>query len=174
MYFLSLQPENLNRRQVKQTIGKLRYEEYESVPLSKIHDFITEAGISSFQVKFYKETSQDEFNSNYECLVVYYDREETDAEYNKRILLLNTQDLHSFVKALTSYNSACLLKKEIQAFYDEFKKNKYHLADWQEKQLLDFLKEKTTQELVREAYDKGKAEAQNELTELKKKIKNLT
>lgn len=167
----SKRPESLKRIPVKEELATFSGENQTSA--AKIQDTIAiNAEKDKVDIKdvfaIAAEYDEDNWRSG-KYIEFYYFRPETDDEYNYRIENLEQSDVRAFARVLSEYNAYCLLKEDIKALFQKHFTggDKQRLSDHQEKLIRQFFNEKSTAELIKEAYDNGRADGEKKYNDLK-------
>jgi hypothetical protein len=172
----STYPENLKRIQVRVELGYLLWEDYETQTLADFNK-AAEKFANAKGVKFFKKNVEiDEWGHTETRLIFYYERPETDEEYEKRIVEYEVDDLKDFYNSLLNYNNACLVKDKIKKLHEKHVvhgKLKGLLPYWQKEMLDNFFNEPTHQEAFSRGYKEGQAEGKKEVQEIRKKLESV-
>lgn len=115
----------------------------------------------------------DEYGHMEDRLFLYYFREETDEEYNDRILSYKRVDFKEILDTIVMYRNACLEKERIKSVIDDVLASKWRMADYQKTAYDKFITEQSVTELEEAAYKRGLEQGKKALEEFKKKVKNL-
>lgn len=162
---------------VKEEIGFIKIEDYETIRVSDIVKMAQKANINLEQIKTYKENVQLDECRWEERLILYYSRAENDKEYNERIEQLEVNDFKEFLKMLAAFNLSSDDKKKIKALYDKLCiKGKWRglVAGYQKPQLERFFTEVSVDQAFRDGLKQGRLEGQKEILELKKNLLQIT
>jgi hypothetical protein len=147
MLFNSTYSENLKRQTIRIKIGYIPLGEDGNTLTcaelhSKIEQLIKRSRVPTENINFqHLHEEVDEFGHTEVMLYIYHEREETSAEYKKRIEKLQVKDLQEFYKMLAKYNSAVKQKKEIKKLFDKLGKTKSTPPYWMKEMLEQFFKQ---------------------------------
>ncbi len=178
MIFESTYGPNLEKRTINHEINEsINVDQYENHPLSELTALIKTAAkhnkIAESEIKFYSKLVEvDEFGKTERHLVLYYEKEETDAEYNTRIQALKVTDLKNSINEVNKYQSCALQRVELCKLYNELVViGKY--KGLKSERFEQFLSEESFEEKLKTAEDKGFKEGSKQLKEFKAKLKDL-
>ena len=146
MLFNSTYSENVKRQTIRVEIGSVCLgEDGNSLTNAELHlkilQLVRRSRIAPERVAFqYHCEDVDEYGHKEGKLSVYYEREETNAEYKRRMERLQVKDLQEFYQMLAKYNSAVRQKKEIKKLFDNLGKTKSIPPSWMKEMLEQFFK----------------------------------
>ncbi len=170
MYLQSKLPENLKKQTVEKTIATTD----DSMSIESLQIYARGEGLQESDVKIRPDSIETNHGEWENGLVVYFKREETDQEHQKRIQDLELKDISEFARILGSYNTACLDKDFLKELFTKHCTggDGRRLTDWQEKLVRQFFGEKSVAELVEEAYNRGRTDGEKEYQKLKQTMQN--
>lgn len=177
MWLKSLNNENLKRfSNHRVNVGQVTFEcSTDAKTLTKvIEDAAAKYKITPSQILISHDRVEiDEYGHMEDRLFLYYYREETDEEYNDRILSYKREDFKEILDLIVHYRNACLDKERIKSVIDDVLESKWRMADYQKEAYDKFMTEQSITELEDAAYKRGLEHGKKALEEFKKKVKNL-
>jgi hypothetical protein len=176
MLFHSTYAENLKKKKVKVELGYVNLEDYESPTLGSFKGIVNHAeklGIDEKEIKFYKDRYDSGYGESFDRLCFYFERDETDKEFEERLEKFQVQDLKDSIQEVTRFYGCVRQKEELKKLYLKLVvRGKYQgLID---KTFNEFVfGTETEQEKIQKAYEKGLAEGKKKLEEFQKKLKEI-
>lgn len=170
---MTFNSKNLNRGNSRFPIGEIPVSDSYSVDYFKRFGEITKKakklGVDEKNIKNYVDERYEDSES-VKVIKFYYEKPESDVEFEKRKKEYRRKDLEGIVKLISEFDQLAGDKEWIKGFsFEELK----FLADWQQEQFVRFLDDKTYEEAYRDGLKKGWADGEKQLQDFKKKLKTV-